>query len=72
MKLSEYLFAKEKKPTAFARDIGVEPSTVLRWISGDRKPDLEMMGRIISATSGDVGVADFVAIPERPITGEAA
>ena len=66
MKLSEYLSAKELSPTAFARELRVSPSTVTRWISGDRKPDLSMIALIAVVTDGQVGVSDFVAVPDRP------
>lgn len=64
MKLADFLSAKEMSPTAFARDLKVAPSTVFRWINGDRKPELSMMLLISKKTSGKVKIADFLAEEE--------
>lgn len=55
-----------KTPAAFAKELGVEPSTITRIIKGERKPSVDLARRISDATG--VALADL-----RPdIFGEAA
>jgi transcriptional regulator with XRE-family HTH domain len=60
MTLSEYLARENVKRSHFAQSIGVEASTVTRWISGDRTPSLALMERISRATDGKVTPSDFL------------
>lgn len=61
MKLSKYLAANKIKPATFARQIKVHRSSVTRFCSGDRKPDLETLEKIDRATNGQVTARDFFA-----------
>jgi transcriptional regulator with XRE-family HTH domain len=63
MQLCEYLAKFEKKPDQFAADIGVDRTTVLRYLRGKRKPTLEIVGRIQRATDGKVSLGDFYKVP---------
>lgn len=59
MTLSEYLDAAGLKPAQFAQELGVEPSTITRMLSGARGPSLEMALRIEAATTGQVTPKDW-------------
>lgn len=61
MTLEEYLKAEGMNASAFAKLLNVTPSTVTRWLTTDRKPDLELMVKIEDATGGKVTMRDFVA-----------
>lgn len=60
MNLSQYLAESKIKPSAFALELGVEASTVSRWLHGERTPSLELMQRITVATQGAVTASDFL------------
>jgi DNA-binding XRE family transcriptional regulator len=60
MTLKEYLTWKSLTDTAFAREIGVVPSTVLRLKSGDRSPSMALARKIMEATGGKVRPDDFL------------
>jgi plasmid maintenance system antidote protein VapI len=61
MKLETYLTEQGIKPTAFAAEIGVAPSTITRLLRGERSPRLELMVAIKKATGGAVTIDDFMA-----------
>lgn len=61
MKLAEYLAKENIRPSQFAQRIGVPPSTVIRWVNGEREPRIAAMLTIESATEGAVTPADFIA-----------
>jgi transcriptional regulator with XRE-family HTH domain len=44
--LEQELSARNLSLTAFARDVGVSPGTVSRWIHGQRRPDYALSERI--------------------------
>lgn len=48
--LIDYLRDAGKKPAAFAKELGVAPSTVTRIIKGERKPSFELSKRISGIT----------------------
>jgi DNA-binding transcriptional regulator YdaS (Cro superfamily) len=59
MTLREYLKAKGLSRSAFARQFGVEHSTVSRWADGITQPSLQRAIEIEAATEGAVRVADL-------------
>ena len=60
MQLNEYLATRKVKPAQFAQAIGVEASTVSRWLNGHRRPSLALIDRINRETGGQVTVSDFL------------
>jgi len=71
MTLREYLQSRDMKPSAFAAEVGVPPSTITRILNGERSPGLELMRAIRDNTNGEVQPNDWLAAPA-PTTGEAA
>jgi DNA-binding transcriptional regulator YdaS (Cro superfamily) len=61
MLLSAYLEQTGKTYSQFATEIGVEPTTVYRWIRGDRFPRKHLQD-IAKATKGKVTANDFVPV----------
>lgn len=61
MKLADYLVQQELTPAAFAERLGKPPSTVTRWLRGERKPDLDSVVEIERETQGVVAAKDFVS-----------
>ncbi|MBN7759475.1 helix-turn-helix transcriptional regulator [Nitratireductor aquimarinus] len=59
MKLETYLSERDMKPSAFAVEIGVAPSTITRILRGERSPGLDLVMRILRATDGKVSVEDW-------------
>ena len=64
MKLKDYLAKVNMRPTAFAREIGVAPTTVTRWIRGHRHPEMRAVQKIIKATRGRVTANDFLPLAD--------
>ena len=62
MTLTEYLSDQSLKPTQFATSLGVEPSTIIRMVNGERRPSLDMALRIEEATEGKVTTRDWPEI----------
>jgi len=60
MKLETYLTERNKKPTVFAAEIGVSPSTITRIIKGERSPGFDLVMKIQAATKGRVKPADWM------------
>jgi len=71
MTLAEYLKAEGMNASAFAKLLDVTPSTVTRWLTTDRKPDLNLMVKIETVTLGRVTMRDFVA-PNLPSSWQRA
>ena len=61
MQLGAYLKREEISSSDFAARVGVSPSSVTRWVRGERKPSLEQVVTIERVTNGDVVAADFVS-----------
>ena len=59
MKLETYLQSKDLKPTTFAAEIGVYPSTITRVLRGERFPSLDLGMKIDRATKGKVKPQDW-------------
>jgi transcriptional regulator with XRE-family HTH domain len=60
MTLAEYLKMKEIKPSVFAAEIGVAPSTITRLLNGERSPGLPLVKLIRDKTKGEVSPEDFM------------
>lgn len=60
MTLSDYLAAKQIKPSVFAAEIGVAPSTITRLLKGERSPRLDLVALIREKTGGKVQADDFM------------
>lgn len=73
MTLRDWLKKQGMTPTAFARLMGVSHSTVLRYLSGDRIPEKDVMERIARETGGAVTPNDFFDLaPALPDADSAA
>jgi transcriptional regulator with XRE-family HTH domain len=60
MKLETFLSERNKKPSVFAAEIGVSPSTITRILRGERSPGLDLVMRINAATKGKVKPSDWL------------
>lgn len=60
MKLPEWLAANDVTMVAFAKTVGVTPSAVSRWCSGELFPATDKLVRIRRATMGAVSADDFM------------
>jgi predicted transcriptional regulator len=60
MTLQEYLTEKNLKPSTFANSADIAPSIIIRILSGERKPSLATMQRIMVATDGKVTPNDYI------------
>ncbi|KAA0970838.1 helix-turn-helix transcriptional regulator [Aureimonas fodinaquatilis] len=60
MRLEHYLSQNDIKPSAFAAEIGVAPSTITRLIKGERSPRLDLIRLIREKTGGLVTADDFM------------
>lgn len=61
MRLADYLSQESLKPGEFAKRIGASPSTVTRYLKGERTPRVKSMYRIEAATGGAVRARDFLS-----------
>ena len=57
MKLEEYL--NEKNKAEFAREMGVDPSTVTYWCNGERFPSPKNIKKIQELTNDSVRGGDW-------------
>ena len=64
MRLADYLAQKAQSAEEFAREVGVDPVSVRRYLKGKRLPKWDVMQRITKATKKAVTANDFVE--ERP------
>lgn len=62
MKLEKYLSDREKKPSVFAREIGVSASTITRVLNGQRGVGMKTLSSIIKGTNGLVTAEDFFEV----------
>ncbi len=60
MTLADYLAVNAKSPDEFAREVGVDPVSVRRYLAGKRLPRWSVLERIMKATAGAVTPNDFV------------
>jgi transcriptional regulator with XRE-family HTH domain len=61
MQLRAYLDDQRISADEFAKQIGVDPVSVHRYLRGVRRPKWSVMGRIMSVTDGKVTPNDFVS-----------
>jgi transcriptional regulator with XRE-family HTH domain len=64
MKLEQYLSETNKKPSVFATEIGVAPSTITRLLKGERSPRLDLIALIQKGSEGKVTANDFLDAQE--------
>jgi transcriptional regulator with XRE-family HTH domain len=60
MQLAAYLTQADIKPSAFAERIGVTRQTLWRYMSGERRPEWDVLERIKRETEGHVTPNDFL------------
>lgn len=60
MTLADYLIAVEKSAADFAKEVGVTPVSMHRYLRGARVPKKAIMQRICLATAGLVTANDFI------------
>ena len=65
MKLADFLSNADIKATAFAERIGVTRQTLWRYISGERRPEWDVLERIQRETEGQVTPNDFLDVDPR-------
>ncbi|MBB2959883.1 helix-turn-helix transcriptional regulator [Methylobacterium sp. R2-1] len=71
MRLADYLHQAEIKPSAFAERLGVTRQTLWRYMSGDRRPEWDVLERIRAETDGQVTPNDFLDGPVEAASGPA-
>lgn len=59
MRLGVYLTKYNIKQQEFAASLGVNPSSVCRWIKGERTPSGAQAKEIVAATKGRVTFEDI-------------
>ena len=52
-------------PTQFAREVGTDPSVVLRWISGEQRPTISSIERIAPVLGRSITDMVTAAYPDR-------
>lgn len=70
MKLADYISSKQTTASRLAGEVGVPVSTITRLLRGERRPGIELVARISSATSGAVTAEDFFPAPQEAGAGE--
>lgn len=60
MKLADWLFESRRTPSVLRRSLGVQRSTMQRYLTGSRIPSPTRLQRIIEITDGDVQLIDFL------------
>jgi transcriptional regulator with XRE-family HTH domain len=66
MKLEAWIESTGRTSASFARDLGVEASTIHRIVRRERKPSHALMEKIAQATEGAVTPNDFFDVPDTP------
>lgn len=64
MKLQSYLDQENLSHEAFGKLVGASEFGVRKWARGERTPRPDAMRKIVEATKGEVGPADFFDLPE--------
>ena len=60
MELADYLSKQNISGAEFAQRIEVSQEAVRRYVKGDRRPEWDILARIVSATDGHVQPNDFL------------
>lgn len=63
MRLTDWLKKHDLPRGDFARKISVSEVTVTRYITGSRRPEWDVLQRIVEQTSGAVTADDFLPKP---------
>ena len=72
MDLAAYLKDTKERPGAFARRIGVKPSTISGWLNDPKRgPSRRLLVAIEDATGGKVTARDFACGEPCPIQAPA-
>lgn len=62
MKLADYLEKYGVTPSRFASKAGLQPSTIIRILNGERPtPGIETLAKIMRASHGEVTPNDFAS-----------
>ena len=62
MTLAEWIVAVDKSAADAAADIGVDVSTMRRYLRGERIPERDIMRRIFVVSNGQVTANDFYGL----------
>ena len=57
--------ARFPTPTHFARAVGMDPSVVLRWLSGEQRPTIRSIERIAPVLGRSINELVLAAYPDR-------
>ncbi|GGQ39883.1 helix-turn-helix domain-containing protein [Couchioplanes azureus] len=57
--------ARFPTPTHFARTVGMDPSVVLRWLSGEQRPTIRSIERIAPVLGKSINDLVLAAYPDR-------
>ncbi|MFI5494761.1 multiprotein-bridging factor 1 family protein [Actinoplanes sp. NPDC051859] len=57
--------ARFPTPTHFARAVGMDPSVVLRWLSGEQRPTIRSIERIAPVLGRTINELVLAAYPDR-------
>ena len=63
MTLTDYLNRERIPMAAFAERIGVSRQSLHRYTAGQRRPDWDVLSRIVRETNGEVTANDFIQLP---------
>jgi transcriptional regulator with XRE-family HTH domain len=72
MTLDQYLANNEIPAATFARELGIDPSSLWRLRRGKARPDWKTIDAIVRATRGAVTPNDFLALPPAEARGGSA
>lgn len=62
MKLKDFIKKEGFSQRQFALKSGISPMNISRYITGSRKPDVEALFKIKTATNGLVDAGDFINV----------
>lgn len=60
MELNIWLKMNKIKNKDFAKEIGVSPVSLCRWVKNKRSPHIKFLHKIEKITNGEVSARDFV------------
>jgi DNA-binding transcriptional regulator YdaS (Cro superfamily) len=61
--LNDYIRRAKVTPAQFARDVGVDDSTMSRWLNDKGAPRLENVPAIVAASGGQICADDLCSVP---------
>lgn len=68
MTLTQFLSSHGIADAAFAESIGVSRQALHRYKRGERRPEWDVLERIVRVTEGAVTPNDFIELPERVLS----